>query len=311
MEHNHIDVPVSNNNLHVEWLCCLYKLSKRIRREGLMAIEEDVVDPWNKDSLFRQFPSVMTEPGLSFATDLLLFMVNGIITDEDVIRVSAEEAIKGHIADQGNVSESLLRTIWLIIWGTLKGFNPRMACHLGRHAIPISLKPSAAEMENLITTLEGSPRNKSKDEINVAIDNFMDSINKGPEDLEQNAKCEMLKILAQAKLVVEQEQQSVCFIIEDIPMRNWIQGKLKASGLLFDTSFDTEIIKVEKSYFGKVLGEIYTEHKMRHLIEKLSSAESAALFANAKKEFIISFVSELGSKSPTHLLLKSLLALVI
>jgi len=180
MKHNQIDAPNTNISLHVEWLRCLYVLCNRIRREGLMSIEEDVVDPWNKDSVFRQFPTVMSEPGLTFATDLLLFMVNGLITDDDVIQAAAEEAIKGHIADQGNTCESLLRTIWLTIWGTLKGFNPTMACQLGRLAIPVHLKPSAAELDNLISSLKGSTRNISKGNLDVAIDNFMVTINKSP-----------------------------------------------------------------------------------------------------------------------------------
>lgn len=127
------------------------------------------------------------------------------------------------------------------------------------------------------------------------------------DDLTHHAKCEMLKILAKAKFEIEQDK--VCFIIEDVLTKNWLQDVLKESGLIFDNSFNTEIVKVDKSDFCDVLSAVYTDINLKVLIEKIRSAETANQIASAKKEFIKGVVNGMGRAIPS--LLKGLIALVV
>ncbi len=126
------------------------------------------------------------------------------------------------------------------------------------------------------------------------------------KDLAQHAKWEMLKILAKSRFEIEHER--VCLIIEDTLTKNWMQDVLKESGLIFDNSFNTEIVKVGINDFCDVLCVVYTGINLNPLIERIKKARTANEIANAKKEFIKGAVNGMGAAIPS--LLKGLIALV-
>jgi hypothetical protein len=46
-------------------------------------------------------------------------------------------------------------------------------------------------------------------------------------------------------------------VIEDALAKNWLQGQLKNNGLIFDHSFNTEIVKVKAAGLFLVLGQVF------------------------------------------------------
>ena len=138
---------------HRAWLACLYTIAAKIRREGLMSIECDVETPEHAESVFQRFPQVLARPYLEFATDVLRLMVGGNLNAEDM-KVYADHYIAGLMAKGGvfssSVDESVLRTIWLTLWALMSGYAPQVACEFGRQAIPVKLKPTFAELEDLL-----------------------------------------------------------------------------------------------------------------------------------------------------------------
>lgn len=73
--------------------------------------------------------------------------------------------------------------------------------------------------------------------------------------VEDQAKAKLL--LALSRSVLEVESKTVCLVIEDALAKNWLQGQLKNNGLIFDHSFNTEIVKVKAPGLFHVLGQVF------------------------------------------------------
>ncbi len=73
--------------------------------------------------------------------------------------------------------------------------------------------------------------------------------------VEDQAKAKLL--LALSRSVLEVESKTVCLVIEDALAKNWLQGQLKSNGLIFDHSFNTEIVKVKAAGLFHVLGQVF------------------------------------------------------
>jgi len=73
--------------------------------------------------------------------------------------------------------------------------------------------------------------------------------------VEDQAKAKLL--LALNRSVLEIESKTVCLVLEDALAKNWLQGQLKNNGLIFDHSFNTEIIKVKTAGLFQVLGQVF------------------------------------------------------
>ena len=73
--------------------------------------------------------------------------------------------------------------------------------------------------------------------------------------VEAQAKARLLVALSRA--VLEVESKTICLVIEDALAKNWLQGQLKNSGLIFDHSFNSEIIKVRAEGLFHVLGQLF------------------------------------------------------
>ena len=73
----------------------------------------------------------------------------------------------------------------------------------------------------------------------------------------------------------------ICLVIEDALAKNWLQGQLKNSGLIFDHSFNSEIIKVRADGLFHVLGQLFDKTQTQAFSEAFdklagSFASSAA-----------------------------------
>lgn len=73
---------------------------------------------------------------------------------------------------------------------------------------------------------------------------------------EDEAQRRFLVSLSKATMEINQktgEPAKITLIVEDILAKNWIQGHIKENGLVFDNSFNAEIIRVEPEAFFAVL----------------------------------------------------------
>lgn len=168
------------DNPYVAWLVCLYVFMAQVRSEGLMSIECDVDCP-EKSNLLKAFPETAQEPYRVFATDLLRMMVGGNLESAD-LNVYAETAINSQLAantTHGNhTDEALLRTIWLTLWATLKGYAPQVAIEYGRQAVPLAHKPDYAALNKLAKEAYSVWRRPigSEDSLDAQIESFIASL---------------------------------------------------------------------------------------------------------------------------------------
>lgn len=70
-------------------------------------------------------------------------------------------------------------------------------------------------------------------------------------------KREFLYALTKSQFDVDKER--ITFVIEDEYIRQAIQGQLKAKGMFADTSFNTELVKIDRRSLESVIGELYGE----------------------------------------------------
>lgn len=161
-------------NAHLAWLACLHQVLAQVRHDGLMSIEGDVDNPEHEASVFYPFPQTLEQPYLGFATDILRMMVSGNL-NADELQVYVDHAIAGHSKGLGFVrtDSSLLRTIWLTLWASLKGYAPVVACEYGRQAMPVKLKPTFGELDDLLRELKKSAQREGVEDLDAAVDEFM------------------------------------------------------------------------------------------------------------------------------------------
>lgn len=128
---------------------------------------------------------------------------------------------------------------------------------------------------------------------------------------ENRAKIRFLEILAKSQF--EAEKDRIVFIMEDLFISKWVQGLLKEKGIVFDTSFHTEIIKVNSDSFCDLLDHLYNHapavEKLRKSIQKVRNQQSRISFAELMKEFIRGVVTTLGGL-PIGMTLSAIVAMV-
>ena len=124
------------------------------------------------------------------------------------------------------------------------------------------------------------------------------------------AKWRFLEVLARAKF--DSDRDKVGFIIEDAFTKNWLQGVLKAEGLVFDNSFNSEIVKVDSDSLIAVLKVLYEDKSVATLkkrIDDTKAKKEKLSFAEIKKEFLKGAANAFG-EVVTSTATKGLLALV-
>ena len=177
------DIHLSPNS-HIAWLTCLYVLLQKIRREGLMSIEGDIEAPDSTASIFQHFPQTLAHHYIDFATDVLRLMVGGNLNaDENQVYVDhyiAGLMEKSSVFSRSSVDESLLKTIWLPLWGAMKGYAPQIACEFGRQAVPLKIKLSFVELEDMLRGINRqfnrSDMKTREGGLDAAVDKFIASL---------------------------------------------------------------------------------------------------------------------------------------
>ncbi|AGX87730.1 hypothetical protein [Candidatus Symbiobacter mobilis] len=130
------------------WLGCLYAIGLKIRREGLLAIEEDIVHPHQEDSLFGKYPLTRKQPYLDFACDTLRMMVDGMAQHSGRIDLYLDNAVRANRRQWfwRRANENLLQLIAITLRMLSDGHHPNIACEFGRQAIPFAQRPTFDDM---------------------------------------------------------------------------------------------------------------------------------------------------------------------
>jgi len=101
--------------------------------------------------------------------------------------------------------------------------------------------------------------------------------------VEDQAKARLLVALNSASL--ELEGKKIRLIIEDTLAKNWLQGQLKNSQMIFEHSFNTEIIKVSAYGLFDVLNEFFDRQAISEFRKGYEQAVEKTKDAKLKNEF--------------------------
>jgi hypothetical protein len=131
---------------------------------------------------------------------------------------------------------------------------------------------------------------------------------KYPPDAEY-VKREFLYILLRSQF--DFARGKIVFAIEDEFLRHAIQGQLKTKGMFADSSFNTEIVKIDRSSLEAVIGELYGKETAESFHDGFSETEDQAEGVDAGaafREAVLKFVVDTG-KSLALDLIKSRLTM--
>ena len=87
------------------------------------------------------------------------------------------------------------------------------------------------------------------------------------------------------------------FAIEDIYLRHAIQGRLKAKGMFADTSFNTEIVRIDKHSLESVIEELYgkeTSDAFHDGFGEMENQEDGVDAGTSIKKALMKFVVDTG-----------------
>ena len=143
-------------SLHVSYLCALYDILAKIRREGLMAIEADIEEP-DKSAIFNAYPELRDAPGhFDFLRDTLRLMVGGNL-DPELVTLYADTAEKAFLRTD-NPDVALLDAIRVTLLASLRGCSPQVAVEFGRQAMACETRPSFYELEEQLRSIKYAQR---------------------------------------------------------------------------------------------------------------------------------------------------------
>ena len=106
-------------------------------------------------------------------------------------------------------------------------------------------------------------------------------------------KREFLYILYHAQFDITKGK--IVFVMEDNFLRHAIQGQLKSKGMFADTSFNTEIIRIDKDSLESVIGELYGKEIAEAFHDGFSEMEDQAEGVDLGASFrdgVIKFVAD-------------------
>lgn len=85
-----------NKSLYMELLCLMYEVLSKVRKEGLMSIENDVENP-QESPLFSKYPAISADHHtLEFITDYLRLMVSGSLNSFEIENLMDNEIETHH-----------------------------------------------------------------------------------------------------------------------------------------------------------------------------------------------------------------------
>lgn len=101
--------------------------------------------------------------------------------------------------------------------------------------------------------------------------------------IEEQAMARLLLALAQSSFDVEGDK--ICLIIEDTLAKNWLQGQLKNNQLIFEHSFNTEILKVNSDGLFAVLKQVFDLNALNDFEQALEKAKDQQKAAAIRQKF--------------------------
>lgn len=105
------------------------------------------------------------------------------------------------------------------------------------------------------------------------------------ESVEEQAKGRLLAALSKATLEIDDNKEKVNLIIEDSLAKNWLQGQLKNHQLIFDHSFNTEIVKVTADGLFAVLEKLFSKYELSEFRKGYESAKKQRTAKDRRKVF--------------------------
>lgn len=121
--------------------------------------------------------------------------------------------------------------------------------------------------------------------------------------VEDQAKARLLLSLSRA--VLDVDSKAVLLVIEDALAKSWLQGQLKNNGLIFDHSFNTEIVKVSASGLLQVLRQFFDENQIEAFLqsfEKIKKEKQGEQLATAFGEIVAAFAKGVATTAGGALL---------
>ena len=123
--------------------------------------------------------------------------------------------------------------------------------------------------------------------------------------VEDQAKARLLAAVCNAAFDIESKK--ICLVIEDALAKNWLQGQLKSNGLIFDHSFNTEIIKVDAGGLFAILGQFFDKQategfkdKFERLQKEKKSEQLRDGFIGIAKAFAMEAAKKAGGAVATY-----------
>lgn len=109
-------------------------------------------------------------------------------------------------------------------------------------------------------------------------------------------KREFLVVLARAQFELDRRDEQdldrmrIIFVLEDEYLRHALQGTLKEKGMFADTSFNTEIVRIECAALVSVLAEMYGEQTAADFKDGFANLLQPEARAGAFREAMLKFV---------------------
>lgn len=130
-----------------------------------------------------------------------------------------------------------------------------------------------------------------------------------PED---EARLRFIRQLEKAGLEFDKKEGTVTkivFVVEDVLAKNWIQGQIKEHSGIFDSSFNTEIIKIDPEVFFRLLRTLLPdsevdkfENKYKDLLKKTKRSELVSGFKGLVSSFVKGAIKTGGAAATSALL---------
>ena len=73
--------------------------------------------------------------------------------------------------------------------------------------------------------------------------------------------------------VLDLDGQKIHIVIEDALAKNWLQGQLKTQGLMFDHSFNAELLKVDAAGLFKLLDQFFDAKAIQRFKEQFEAMQ--------------------------------------
>ncbi|MDA0236019.1 MAG: flagellar motor stator protein MotA [Proteobacteria bacterium] len=178
-----------NKALYVDLLALLFEILAKVRKEGLMSIENDIENP-DSSPIFSKYPSVAADHhAVEFMTDYLRMMVGGNLNAFEIenlmdmeIETHHQEAhqaphVVSKVADgtflgilvsygfvapiasqlEQKVEESgkIYQVIKVVLLASMNGYAPQVAVEFGRKVLYSTDRPGFAELEQEIKNRKG------------------------------------------------------------------------------------------------------------------------------------------------------------